>query len=266
VSSGIARESKSASLIRRSRSRAAIRQEHRKSKAGAPRLERLSRAGDVPAESEEDVNELDEDDFALGEGSSDDEDLSSMVSDATVEEESDLGLPDLSDDLQGDEDSMDAPSAGVSHAEGHVSDIERLYEDRHHRSDAPEPSTSAVKKLLPIKLADGKLARHPDDITTPTRPERNRVVFSPPRLSSTNTERQAELSPPPTRDPLGQRFGRPAVRSVLEIENKAERLKAAKAEIAHLGREIIADPENSVGFSRAQDRVSRPILTGAICV
>jgi nucleolar complex protein 3 len=202
-------------------------------------------------EEEEDMNALDEDDFALGEGGSDDDDLSTMVGDDT-EDESDLGSSDFSDDLDDDdEDGMDPSNLEDSDAERDNSDIERTYEGRHHRSDAPEPSTSVVKKMLPIKLADGKLARHPEDIETPTRrPEKkNRVVFSPPpQLSSTDAEEQAERSPPPApRDPLGQRFGRPAVRSVLEIENKAERLKAAKAEVAHLGREIIADPEHSVG-------------------
>jgi nucleolar complex protein 3 len=50
-------------------------------------------------------------------------------------------------------------------------------------------------------------------------------------------------------DPLGQRFGRPAVRQLLEIKNKKERVQKAKEEIADLGREAAGTGEGEGGLN-----------------
>lgn len=50
-------------------------------------------------------------------------------------------------------------------------------------------------------------------------------------------------------DPLGQRFGRPAVRQLLEIKNKKERVQKAREEIADLGREAAGTGEGEGGLN-----------------
>jgi nucleolar complex protein 3 len=50
-------------------------------------------------------------------------------------------------------------------------------------------------------------------------------------------------------DPLGQRFGRPAVRQLLEIKNKKERIQKAREEIADLGREAAGTGEGEGGLN-----------------
>lgn len=54
----------------------------------------------------------------------------------------------------------------------------------------------------------------------------------------------------PKSNPLGARFGRPAVSDLLEIEDKMERFQAAREELAVLGREIMAEPELGVSPMR----------------
>lgn len=54
----------------------------------------------------------------------------------------------------------------------------------------------------------------------------------------------------PKSNPLGARFGRPAVSDLLEIEDKMERFQAAREELAVLGREIMAEPELGVSSIR----------------
>jgi hypothetical protein len=160
------------------RSRVAIEKEHRQNKPPPSRQSLRSRGKDVEEEEEEDMNRLDEDDFALGSGG-DDDDLSTMMSDATdAETGGELGSS-LSDE---DDDAASDISGQASDDERDSSDLERTYETRRRREEVPEQSTSASKTLMPIKLSNGKLARHPDDIDTssnrPTK-EKNRVVFSP---------------------------------------------------------------------------------------
>lgn len=82
--------------------------------------------------------------------------------------------------------------------------------------------------------------------------QKSRVAHAPVQLSDdssedeeTKTKRKQKASQPKA-NPLGARFGRPAVSDLLEIEDRMERFQAAREELAVLGREIMAEPELGV--------------------
>ena len=62
-------------------------------------------------------------------------------------------------------------------------------------------------------------------------------------------EEERSQAPEYKSDPLGQRFGRPAVRQLLEIKDKKERIRRAREEIADLGREAAGTGEGEGGVS-----------------
>jgi nucleolar complex protein 3 len=47
----------------------------------------------------------------------------------------------------------------------------------------------------------------------------------------------------------GARFGRPAVRDIIQQKSRKARIEAAKEQLASICQEIMAEPENSVSFS-----------------
>lgn len=84
-------------------------------------------------------------------------------------------------------------------------------------------------------------------------------------------EEERSQAPEYKSDPLGQRFGRPAVRQLLEIKDKKERIRRAREEIADLGREAAGTGEgeggvsfclsNSENLSRYPSAVLTPVRT-----
>jgi nucleolar complex protein 3 len=105
-------------------------------------------------------------------------------------------------------------------------------------------------KGLPVKLASGQIARNARSLQPEVQESsvKNRVAHAADDEEEEESETEAQKkrkakAAQPKANPFGARFGRPAVTSVLEIEDRMERLVAAREELATLGREIIAEPE-----------------------
>ncbi|GAA6003789.1 hypothetical protein JCM10207_003600 [Rhodosporidiobolus poonsookiae] len=202
-----------------------------------------------------DLGSEDEDEEGLW---SDEDDEGSAVEDASAEgdeptfdSEEELGSA-LDDDEEGessvfdseldDEDDEAALLGGVAPKKkkpaAPADDLEAAYE-------AKRPSKKVKEaKPLPTKLptiVDGKVVRSTETL------ERAPAVYS-------DTEDEVEEERPRKvqeykSDPLGQRFGRPAVRQLLEIKNKKERVQRAREEIADLGREAAGTGEGEGGLN-----------------
>ncbi|KAK4055895.1 hypothetical protein OIO90_003152 [Microbotryomycetes sp. JL221] len=120
--------------------------------------------------------------------------------------------------------------------------IEAMYEQR--------PSKPKPMKQRPLKLPvieNGKVIRATSPIDRSPSPD----------VESQDEDEQEEfekrkrlaLASEYRSDPLGQRFGRPAVRTLLEIRNKRERLQRVREEIADLGREASGTGEGEGGLN-----------------
>lgn len=178
-------------------------------------------AGGGPAfDSEEDVD--------LGSLGSDEEDGSSIF-------DSDLSVDD--DEEESDIDG-DAAFAGVSAPKKEkrkltADELEAAYEARPAKAKAPK---APVRKLPTI--IDGKVVRSAEPLS-----------LAP--VESSDEEEVEEVKekkgPAYMSDPLGQRFGRPAVKQLLEIKGKRERVQRAREEIADLGREAAGTGEGEGG-------------------
>ncbi|KAF8744222.1 Nucleolar complex-associated protein 3, partial [Rhizoctonia solani] len=170
--------------------------------------------------------------------SDDGEDWSSLDSDGLSDQDtpsdedldSDKGLPDQFD-----------------------SDEELPYE-KAGRPRPPSPKRQAER--LPIKLGDGRIqstgAREvqSDSEDQGKSEEDESIVVS-------------ETKPPAIEDvATGARFGRPAVRDVINQKSKKARLEAAKEQLASICQEIIADPENSLGLLRRLHTFALPNIPG----
>ncbi|GAA5832370.1 hypothetical protein JCM11251_006425 [Rhodosporidiobolus azoricus] len=176
-------------------------------------------------DSEEELNgELSDEDDSLG--SDEGEDGSSIF-------DSDL---DGEDDVDGA-----AAFAAVSKKQkapvAPVDDLETAYE-------AKRPAKKKEPKQLPTKLptiVNGKVVRSAE------------AIEGAAALESDEEEEEEEERPKKVQeyksDPLGQRFGRPAVRQLLEIRNKKERVQRAREEIADLGREAAGTGEGEGGLN-----------------
>lgn len=169
------------------------------------------------------------------------------MSDASMGSMSDMSSDDSDLDSELDEEEEDD---WEGFEEENESDLERAYENKKRRKDDKPSSTS---QLLPIRLADGSVAPHPrEPAPAPLPLPKSRVTFD---LSE---EEDEEVPTPPDEtvvaayakmgrsDPLGARFGRPAVKDVLAIKDSSTRLNKAREEIASLSRDIIASPELGV--------------------
>lgn len=182
-------------------------------------------------DSNEELEWSDEQDgSALGTGAESDSvvDTDGELDDSSEDEDS------LADDESGEDSDLDANRPiKRKRLDPEGDDLEAAYEAR--------PAAPKVAKSRPTKL--------------PT-VENGRVVRTAEPLDSQSPSPSPEPTPEPQRqeapyrsDPLGQRFGRPAVRQLLEIKNKKERVKRAREEIADLGREASGTGEGEGGVS-----------------
>lgn len=221
----------------------------------------------VNSDGEEDLDALDEDDFA----NLSDSDLE-WDSDDDLSVDEDLGGSDNlgdsdsieSDDLQDDADEWEGLAQSDSDASSHTlladSDEEGL-EDRYaniaskkqKRIDAEKAANGPSR--LPV-IMDGEVVQHKATKSKTEETEQNRIShkrktaeLSDEEADEEETLRKRMRAAKPKLNPLGARFGRPAVSSVLEIEDLGMRIQAAREELAVLGRDIIAEPEMSVRHS-----------------
>ncbi|GAA5929972.1 Noc3p [Sporobolomyces koalae] len=228
------------------------------------------------------VDDLESDDFAFGSGS-DDDDLSIMSdwSDKNLDDMSDMsnmsdleGLSDLDDDdeegLWSDEDgSEDSEPKFDSEEELGGDDLSQDEEDSGIDDDDDDEPPPLIKKPKKTQIDDDLEAKYearkplqkaeskPKPTKLPTI-ENGKVVKSTETLdiapdSDDDFTEEEEVKPKKEKeyrsDPLGQRFGRPAVRQLLEIKNKKERVQKAREEIADLGREAAGTGEGEGGLN-----------------
>ncbi|ORY65638.1 CBF/Mak21 family-domain-containing protein [Leucosporidium creatinivorum] len=118
-----------------------------------------------------------------------------------------------------------------------------LDDDALEAAYAARPAAPKVAKSRPTKLptidASGRVIRGDTPLSRSATPE-----YSP------SPEPEPVRKQPEYRsDPLGQRFGRPAVRQLLEIKDKKERVGRAREEIADLGREASGTGEGEGGLN-----------------
>ena len=131
-------------------------------------------------------------------------------------------------------------------------------ESEEEQQHAPRP-----KKTRPVEADDLEAAyRAPKQVKLrptklPTFDEAGRVIRAASPLEGAEMSPSPSPEPEPVRrtepvyrsDPLGQRFGRPAVRQLLEIKDKKERIARAREEIADLGREASGTGEGEGGLN-----------------
>lgn len=184
------------------------------------------------------------------------EDLGSLGSD---EDGSSIFDSDLDDDEESDIDGA-AAFAGVSAPKKEkkkltADELEAAYEARPAKAKTPKPLPQKLPKII-----DGKVVRSSEPLALAA-------------AESSDEEEVEEVKErkekPHVSDPLGQRFGRPAVKQLLEIKNKRERVQRAREEIADLGREAAGTGEGEGGvrflfllFPRTFLRHSFPLADG----
>lgn len=199
------------------------------------------------------------DDLAFGSGDSDD-DLS-IMSDASLSDDEDLGSEDFdSEDFDSeDDDDLDGHPDEDSDDAGQDSDeaAERAYATFRRRQDAQdqaaEAKASAGKQKLPTKLPDGSVkyiddeeeARHAPEASTSKKQVKLPALASDEDSENEEGRQKAQEQARP-QDPLGPRFGRAGIKNLLQLSSKSQRVSLAKAELATLSGDIMADPENSV--------------------
>jgi len=207
------------------------------------------------------INALEEDDFAFGSGESDDDlsimsDIESIESDLLSEKDEDTlsSSSDLEDELGSDFDLTNAyeeamlPNEGSIPEQGVISDedvLEQAYEGKKLRRTSS--NIPAKPARLPVKLPNG-VVQQVEKTSDNSISSKRQVTFAQSEDESVEGEEmpQQSLRPMPRSDPLGPRFGRMGVRSILELDVKQDRLLAARQELAALSNDIMADPENSV--------------------
>ncbi|GAA6032111.1 hypothetical protein JCM8097_007078 [Rhodosporidiobolus ruineniae] len=217
-------------------------------------LSSMSEWSDAPEEGEFD----DETDL----GSTGDEDEEGLWSDE--DEEGGEGADDLDlDDLDSAADGEDGSSIFDSELDGSDEEADGEEETRAAKRQAKKARLAAAadeleaayearpkKKLkeakaLPTKLptiVDGKVVRSAEPL------ERSAALASEDEEEE-EEEKPQKRGPEYKSDPLGQRFGRPAVRQLLETKNKRERVQKAREEIADLGREAAGTGEGEGGLN-----------------
>ncbi|KAK4700143.1 nucleolar complex protein 3, partial [Phenoliferia sp. Uapishka_3] len=239
------------------------------------------------------VDDLEEDDLAFGSGS-DDDDLSLMsefTDEGTMSDMSDMS--DLGSDLGSDDEELEweSESGDDAKAEGaevdgsgessgeEDSDSEDGSDDEEDDSDASDSDTSVHlprKKKHPAPEQDDLETAYANRPAAP-KPAKARLTKLPTIdngqvRAASPLDRSPSPSPSPSpepekrkkeveyrSDPLGQRFGRPAVRQLLEIKDKKERVSRAREEIADLGRDASGTGEGEGGVNLLKRLLS---LTG----
>lgn len=193
------------------------------------------------------------------EGEEDDDDEEGLWSD---EDEAEDGEPkfDSEEELNAQDDSGDSVVDSGAELDD---DEEDLSDDL---GDEPPPLVKKQKKVSAgDELEAAYEARRPSKQAEPkAKPtklptiENGKVVKSTETLdvaadSDDDFTEEEEVKPKKEKeyrsDPLGQRFGRPAVRQLLEIKNKKERVQKAREEIADLGREAAGTGEGEGGLN-----------------
>jgi len=222
------------------------------------------------------VDDLESDDFAFGSGGDDSDDLSVMSdwSEKDVGDMSDMSdMSDLDDEdedeegLWSDEDGEGEPKFDSEEELGQDADDESVYDSGEDLDDddEPPPMIPKVKKVSTEGDLEAAYEARPAKVKEPkARPtklptiENGKVVRSMETLdvapdSDDDFTEEEETKPKKEKeyrsDPLGQRFGRPAVRQLLEIKNKKERVQKAREEIADLGREAAGTGEGEGGLN-----------------
>ncbi|KAH8914426.1 NOC3p-domain-containing protein [Atractiella rhizophila] len=133
------------------------------------------------------------------------------------------------------------PSAEVElrHERKGGSKIYRVQQEEEEELDAGE----SLRKPLPVKR-DGRFV-FMEDSSAPAS-KRRKVLLD--KMKEPDTNLEAEATGPSKADELGSRWGRRGIKDILQIKDKTERMSIARGEIAILGREIVADPENSLNY------------------
>ena len=163
-----------------------------------------------------------------------DEPLDNVASDDESEDDSEDDSEDSEDDSEDEEDSdLEATKKRTARPQNSDDDdVETRYEQR---PAGPRPMKPRPTKLPTISNGNIVRAASPLDRSPSPSPEPSP---EPERIPKTVEYRS---------DPLGQRFGRPAVRQLLEIKDKKERVGRAREEIADLGREASGTGEGEGG-------------------
>ena len=201
------------------------------------------------------MTELDKDDLAFGSGDDDSDDGLSIMSGSaggssldSFDSDLDSDLDDDDDDDDDDNDSLDLESdSDLGSDLSEEQEPEEAYAQRRkRREDSAEKEPKNGK--LPIKLPSGRIER--TDEPDPSKRMAKKAVYDDSASGSEDEEAEresVEVVPAPRPNPMGPRFGRPGVKNVLEIADRKEKFEVARHEIAAISRDIMADPENSVG-------------------
>ncbi|GAA5929897.1 hypothetical protein JCM1841_001253 [Sporobolomyces salmonicolor] len=152
------------------------------------------------------------------------------------------------DDLSDDEEALLQPPQKKKKVPSNADALEAAYEARLPSKTAREPKARPTK--LPT-IENGKVVRSAE-------PLHDRSP-SPDFDEEEEEDEKPRKAPEYRSDPLGQRFGRPAVRQLLEIKDKKERVRRAREEIADLGREAAGTGEGEGGLNLLKRLLS---LTG----
>lgn len=206
-----------------------------------------------------DLGEIDDsDDEYLSSISGDEEEEEGAVFDDGEElkwdDEADNALMN-GDDAEGSESESDEESSGEESSELSESESDASSSALPRKKSRPVPDNDDLEAAYASRPAPAK-APKPRLTKLPT------IVNGQAVRATSPLDRSPSLSPEPEpepevvkkvpeyrSDPLGQRFGRPAVRQLLEIKDKKERVARAREEIADLGREASGTGEGEGGVS-----------------
>ncbi|KAM0786443.1 hypothetical protein ACM66B_001906 [Microbotryomycetes sp. NB124-2] len=215
---------------------------------GGEDMSDMSNMSDLASDFDEDDDDL-EDDEAFAEGdegedpvfdeeeelqwSDDDEVDTEAEDDSDEEEDNEEEYSDSKDDAVEEEYTRKRQKkAADSDDEG---DLEAAYESRPAKPKAPKPRPTK----LPV-IENGRVIRASSPMDRSPSPDFDDSDDEP---ETRRTEAEYRS------DPLGQRFGRPAVRTLLEIKDKKERLQRVREEVADLGREASGTGEGEGGLN-----------------
>ncbi|CAE6515861.1 unnamed protein product [Rhizoctonia solani] len=120
------------------------------------------------------------------------------------------------------------------------------------------PSPKRQAERLPIKLGDGRIQS-----------TGAREVQSDSEEDEESEEDEnitvSDTKPPVIEDvATGARFGRPAVRDIVNQKSRKVRIEAAKEQLASICQDIMAEPENSLGLLRRLYTFALPDIPGGI--
>lgn len=105
-----------------------------------------------------------------------------------------------------------------------------------------KPESRNVVDRLPIKLSDGRVQKGGTRVlAAEENSDSDSSDEAPPVIAETSARVVEDVS-------TGARFGRPAVVDVVGQKTRKARIQGAKEQIASICQDILADPENSVGF------------------